>query len=231
MIRVMIVDDYEPTVRNIVTFINQTEGYSVLTCLTDGQEMIHFFRNNKKLPDLVLLDINMWKMDGVTAMDYLHDFFPDIKVIAFSAYMENKLVADMFSGGAYAFVWKINFSSFLLEALKKIEKNLPYVDPRIGFDISLREQLIMERKKENYELYSQYKLTNREIEIIKLIASDMDYNEIYSILHITPRTIETHIKNINYKLHIKGGKAGLLLHALRNRLTKIASLPIRHEKK
>lgn len=69
---------------------------------------------------------------------HLHDFFSDIKIIAFSAYVENKLKADIFVGGACTFVLKMDFSPFIMEALKKIKKNLPYADPRIDFAISLR---------------------------------------------------------------------------------------------
>ena len=228
MIKVMVVDDYAPTLTKITAFIEQTDGYQVIASLTDGQDTIHFLRNAKILPDIVILDIQMWKVDGITTMDYLHDFFPEMKVVALSAFIQGNVVEDMFAGGAYAFVWKENCFSYLKEALQKVVHNQPYADPRIGFDIGLRQKLIDDRQVEKQVLYNQYKLTGREIEIIKLIASDMDYKEIYSILHIAPRTIETHIKNINNKMKIKGGRASLLLHVLRNGLAKIANLTKHH---
>ncbi len=220
----MVVEDYAPTLKKISDFIEKLEGYEVLSTLMDGQEAILYLRNAKVLPDVVILDIQMWKMDGITTMDYIHDFFPQMKVIALSAFIHGNVVPDMLASGAYAFIWKEKGLPFLKEALGKVIRNEPFVDPRIGFDIHVREQLIAKRTLEKEALYAQYKLTNREIEIIKLIASDMDYGEIYQIIHISPKTIEKHIKKITSKMQIKGGRISLLLYALRNRLAKIANL-------
>jgi len=199
----MVVDDYVPTLKKISTFVNQSEQYHVIASLMDGEEMVQYFRNNSVLPDIVVLDIQMWKMDGLTAMDYLHDFFPEIKVIAFSAFIQGNVVNDMFAGGAFAFIWKENYSFYLIEALKSLESGQPYIDPRIKFEIGTREYLMQERQKEKQSVYEQFKLTNRETEIVKLISFNKDYKHIYEVLKISPRAIKNYFKHFNgrFKLH------------------------------
>jgi len=199
----MVVDDYVPTLKKITTFVNQSEQYYVIASLMDGEEMIQYFRNNKILPDIVVLDIQMWKMDGLTAMDYLHDFFPEIKVIAFSAFIQGNVVSDMFASGAFAFIWKENYSHYLIEALKCLEKGQPYIDPRIKFEIGSREYLMQERQKEKQSVYEQYKLTSRETEIVKLISFNKDYKHIYEVLKISPRAIKNYFKHFNNRFKLK----------------------------
>jgi DNA-binding NarL/FixJ family response regulator len=202
MIKVMVVDDYVPTLKKITTFVNQSEQYHVIASLMDGEEMVLYFRNNNIIPDIVILDIQMWKMDGLTAMDYLHDFFPEIKVIAFSAFIQGNVVSDMFAGGAFAFIWKENYSYYLTEALKSLEAGLPYIDPRIKFEIGTREYLMQERQKEKQSVYEQYKLTNRETEIVKLISFNKDYKHIYEVLKISPRALKNYFKHFNSRFKL-----------------------------
>jgi len=215
MIKVMVVDDYVPTLKKITTFVNQSEQYYVIASLMDGEEMIQYFRNNKILPDIVVLDIQMWKMDGLTAMDYLHDFFPEIKVIAFSAFIQGNVVSDMFASGAFAFIWKENYSHYLIEALKCLEKGQPYIDPRIKFEIGSREYLMQERQKEKQSVYEQYKLTSRETEIVKLISFNKDYKHIYEVLKISPRAINVYLKKINAQFRLSENSIGLIFNKLK----------------
>jgi len=215
MIKVMVVDDYVPTLKKITAFVNQSEQYYVIASLMDGEEMIQYFRNNKILPDIVILDIQMWKMDGLTAMDYLHDFFPEIKVIAFSAFIQGNVVSDMFASGAFAFIWKENYSHYLIEALKYLEKGQPYIDSRIKFEIGSREDLMQERQKEKQSVYEQYKLTSRETEIVKLISFNKDYKHIYEILKISPRAINVYLKKINAQFRLSENSIGLILNKLK----------------
>jgi len=211
----MVVDDYVPTLKKITTFVNQSEQYYVIASLMDGEEMIQYFRNNKILPDIVVLDIQMWKMDGLTAMDYLHDFFPEIKVIAFSAFIQGNVVSDMFASGAFAFIWKENYSHYLIEALKCLEKGQPYIDPRIKFEIGSREYLMQERQKEKQSVYEQYKLTSRETEIVKLISFNKDYKHIYEVLKISPRAINVYLKKINAQFRLSENSIGLIFNKLK----------------
>ena len=215
MIKVMVVDDYVSTLKKITTFVNQSEQYYVIASLMDDEEMIQYFRNNKILPDIVVLDIQMWKMDGLTAMDYLHDFFPEIKVIAFSAFIQGNVVSDMFASGAFAFIWKENYSHYLIEALKCLEKGQPYIDPRIKFEIGSREYLMQERQKEKQSVYEQYKLTSRETEIVKLISFNKDYKHIYEVLKISPRAINVYLKKINAQFRLSENSIGLIFNKLK----------------
>jgi len=199
----MVVDDYVPTLKKITTFVNQSEQYHVIASLMDGEEMVQYFRNNHVIPDIIVLDIQMWKMDGLTAMDYLHDFFPEIKVIAFSAFIQGNVVSEMFAGGAFAFIWKENYSYYLIEALKSLESGQPYIDPRIKFEIGSRENLMQERQKEKQTVHEQFKLTNRETEIVKLISFNKDYKHIYEILKISPGAIKSYFKHFNGRFKLR----------------------------
>jgi DNA-binding NarL/FixJ family response regulator len=221
-----VVDDYSPARVKISRSVESLKNYCLLGMAKDGHELIKFCYNQKELPDIVLLDVHMEKMDGVTVMEFMGTYFPDIKVIAVSAYETELVIIDMFSAGAWGYVFKDKELSMLSDALLSVESNMPYADPRLLFDITRRDILIEKRKAEKELLTKKYALTPREKEILGLIVSNMAYPEISQILNIAPKTIENTINTLNNKLGIENGWAGLLLHSLRIGLTKVVSLRV-----
>ncbi|MCK9404586.1 MAG: response regulator transcription factor [Chitinophagaceae bacterium] len=222
--KIMVVDDHVPSLLKISGYINSLKGYRMLGMAHDGHELIKFCCHQKELPDIVLLDVQMQKMDGVTAMEFMGSYFPAVKIIAISSHIDERVVSDMLASGAWGYVFKDKEMSMLYEALLAVESNQPYVDRRLFFDISQRGILIKQRQAEKEWLFKQYGLSPREKEILALLVSNMDYREIGEILNIVPKTIEHTVNNLTKKFDITNGRAGLLLQSLRLGLTKMANL-------
>ena len=224
MVQIMVVDDCYSTLSRISKCITALPRYRLMGTAHDGHELIKFCYNQKELPDILLLDVHMHKMDGVTVMEFMGTYFPAIKVIAVSSYIDEPVISDMVAAGAYGYVFKDPEMSMLKEALQSVERDKPYADTRLLFDISQRDGLIKQRRAEKEWLFKQYELSRREREVLALLVSNMDYREIGEILNIVPKTIEYMVNSLTKKFGITKGRQGLILHLLRLGLAKVANL-------
>ena len=224
MIKIMVVYDYLPTLNRITNHIRHQKGYKIIATAADGFDLLKFCYKEKILPDIVLLDVLMPKLDGVTTMDYLNTYFPAIKVIGVSSFEIEQVVTDMLSSGAWGYVFKDKGLDILTEALTSVIAGRPYVDPRLSFEASQRTVLMQKRQEEKDGLYKQLGLCAREKELLGLIVSTMDYHEIGELLNIAPKTIENTIHSINQKMGVTNGRSGLLMHSIRLGLSKMMNL-------
>jgi DNA-binding NarL/FixJ family response regulator len=224
MTKIMVVDDYAPSLNRIAKHISQLERYQVMATARDGYELLKFCYQKKTLPDIVLLDVLMPKLDGVSSMEYLNNYFPAIKVIAVSSFEMDHMVTDMLASGAWGYVFKDKGLDYLAEALHSVTNGVAYVDPRFLYDISLRESLMQKRKTERDAMFKQFGLSAREKEIIGLIVSNMDYAEIGKLLSIAPKTIENAVHTLTQKMGVTNGRSGLLIHSIRFGLAKMMNL-------
>lgn len=222
--KIMVVDDHAPSLLKITSHIKSFKKYRLLATACGGHGLIKYCYHQKELPDIVLLDVEMHKMDGVTAMEFMGMYFPEIKVIALSAHIDNQVVCDMLAAGALGYVFKDRELTCLEEAMDLVIAGKVYVDRRLFFDTSKRQILMEQRKFEKERLYLQYNLSRREKEILALLVSNMDYGEIGGILNISPKTIEHAVNSLTKKFDITNGRTGLLLHSLRVGLTRMVSL-------
>ncbi len=221
MIKIIVVDDHLPTLHRISHHIRQLKKYEILTTVPDGFDLLKFCRQQKVLPDIVLLDLLMPKMDGISTMEYMNNYFPAIKVIGVSSFESEQVVIDLLSGGAWGYVFKDKGLDMLTEALNEVLAGRPYIDPRIPFDASQRVSLMQKRREEKEVLYNQMDLSPREKELLGLIVSTMDYNEIGELLNIAPKTIENTIYSINQKMGVTNGRTGLTMHSIRLGISKM----------
>ena len=224
MVKIIAVDDYLATLNRIASHINRLNGYEMLATANDGYELIKFCNQQKVLPDIVLLDVLMPKLDGVSTMEYLNTYFPTIKVIAVSSFEIEDVIIDMLACGAWGYVFKDKGLDILTQALESVSAGVPYVDPRLFFDISQRPLLIQKRQESREAIFQEFGLSAREKELIGLIVSNMDYTEIGDLLNVAPKTIENTISSINQKMGVTGGRPGLLMHSIRLGLTKMMNL-------
>lgn len=224
MIKFMVVDDYLPTLTRIANHVSKKAGYKLLATSNDGYELIKYCKQQKVLPDIVLLDVLMPKLDGVSTMEYLHIYYPSIKVIAVSSFEMDQVVIDMLAGGAWGYVFKDKGLDILNNALDTVLTNSPFVDPRLSFDAAQRESLLVQRVTERNKAYTRFGLTKKEQELISLVVSNLSYAEIGELLNTAPKTIENTVTAINSKMGVTNGRPGLLMHCIRMGLTKMMNL-------
>ena len=170
----------------------------------------------EKKPDIVIMDIAMHDMNGIEATRQIIAENPKIKVITLSMHSERQIVVGSFRAGASGYLLKDSSSLELVEAIRMVHFGRKYLSQKIS-DIVLKE--ISDIKGDSDEIGIDV-LTNRENEILQLIAEGNSTRKIAKVLFISPKTVESHRANIMEKLDIHN-LPELTKYAIRAGLTSI----------
>ena len=211
MINVLIADDH-PAVRYGISSILELEPS---ICIYDqaetGDEVLN--KVSTEPIDLVLMDINMSGMDGITTTQKLKKRFPTVKVLGFSIYDDEYRVVQMLKAGADGYLLKAADKNEITKAVIETMKGGKYITPEIAHKVLYNS--FAGGRNEKDKANKDDILSKREIEILRLIAEDNSYNSIAKKLDISKRTVDTHRYNISKKLGIKS-VAGLIRYTLQN---------------
>jgi DNA-binding NarL/FixJ family response regulator len=214
-IRVHIADDHEVVIEGVSALINtddsiQVEGYSLT-----GKDVVEWFKNNKA--DVLILDINMPKLDGIGVLKTFRNRSFQQKTIILSGLSDPKIVQEMIALGANGFIEKGSASEHIIQAIKAVHRGEQYYSDEIKdslFDLYINESKTDEAIKSSV---ADEPLTEREIEVLKLITQELSTAEIAEKLNITVKTIETHRRNLYKKLKVKN-VVGLAIYAVKNNI-------------
>ena len=213
--RILIADDHPIFIDGIVSLIDGIDGFTVVNTAENGKIAIE--KINDSNPDIILMDINMPVLDGVEATRVIKSEYPDVKVIMLTMYDEIRLIKDVLEIGARGYILKNIGRDDLIKALETVSNGQPFLDPAVQekMIISLSGNDGDEQDEPNAELVNS--ITQREMEILQLIALGMTSGEIAKKLFISKNTVETHRKNLLGKLNVKN-TAALLKFAYQNGL-------------
>ena len=206
MIRVLIADDHQLFIDGIKSILDGQVGIAIIAEANNGLEVIKTLEAGT-IPDLVLTDIRMPIIDGVSVTRTLSQNYPQIPVLALSMYDQSADVIEMLEAGAKGYVTKNVDKKELVNAIHTLTKGEFYFSQNLPEDIKAwfeRDQL-----KEDAVL------TRREKEILNLIARGRTSQQMAQQLKLSKFTIDTHRKNIHKKLGIKSN-TGLVTYALKN---------------
>jgi len=198
MINVVIAEDHQSLIDGIKIFLEYEDDIKVVGEANDGERLLEIVRLRQ--PDVVLTDIRMPKMDGITATRQLKKEYPDIKVIAFSMFEQDEAITQMQEAGASGYIMKNSSLKIVLAAIRSVMTGETF------FDATLKNTGT--KKSEN-----DIPLSKREMEIVKLIGEGKTSQEIAEILFIGKTTVDTHRKNILKKLSLQG-KSELLRYSM-----------------
>ncbi|MEZ5004443.1 MAG: response regulator transcription factor [Chitinophagales bacterium] len=214
-IRILIADDHPIFIDGIVSLIEGIEGFSVVETAENGKVAIEKIPVAK--PDIILMDINMPVMEGVEATRIIKETYPAVKVIMLTMYDEIRLIKDVLEIGARGYILKNIGRNDLIKALETVSSGKPYLDPAVQEKMitSLSGNSEEEDDEPNDEMVES--ITQREMEILQLIAIGLTSGEIAKKLFISKNTVETHRKNLLGKLNVKN-TAALLKFAYQNGL-------------
>ena len=189
-IKLLIVDDHSVVRQGLKMFLSLDNDLEIVGEALDGVEAIEKVKNLK--PDVVLMDILMPVMDGVEATKIIKNNFPDIEVIALTSVLEDKAVFGAIRAGAIGYLLKDTEADDLIKAIKAAASG------QVQLSTKAAERLMREvRVPDNPE-----KLTDRETEILRLLAEGKSNKEIAAILYIGETTVKTHVSNILMKLGV-----------------------------
>ncbi len=202
MITVAIAEDHQALIDGIDLLLKYEENISIVGMCNDGDALIEIVR--KKQPKVVLTDIKMPKIDGISATKIIKKEFPYIKIIAFTMFEQEEAVKQMIEAGANGYLLKDSPLQEVLNAIVTVYEGKNYFDSSISEDFLLSKSQKTKRK---------VLLSKSEREILQLIGQGKTSREIASIRFTAVSTVEKHRKNMIAKLGLRG-KGELLRYAL-----------------
>lgn len=195
--KIIIAEDNSLLLDGLRLIINSDEHLEVAAEAKDGLSAIETVA--KHPADLILMDLSMPKMDGMSAIKEIRQLHPDIKIMALTIHESEEYILECFASGADGYCVKDTGQKELLNALHFVLSGKKYISPSIsekvmeGF-IEGRKQL---KRKTSWET-----LTQREKQVLKLVGEGYTSKEIADMLYISPKTVEKHRANLMNKLDI-----------------------------
>lgn len=199
-IRVFLCDDHTLLRQGIKRLLELEPDINVVGEASNGQEMLDMLK--KAGPDVILMDIGMPKMDGITAAFKIKKMLPSIKIIFLTVYDDEPRIFQAIKAGAMGYLLKDASAEELVEAVHRVvNKGEALIQPVIATKI-LREFALIDKKKvkDGDKFYSD--LTEREKEILRLIALGGTNKEIAQKVGISEKTVKNHISSIFQTLHV-----------------------------
>ena len=216
MIRLLLVDDHKIIRDGLKALLSNEADIEIVGECCDGSEVLDFVRTNEV--DVIMMDINMPKMNGIEATKQVTDAFPEVKVIALTMHNEDSYISKVLKAGALGYVLKNTGRKELVTAIHKVLEDGNYFTDEVASIMMAKYMKKSTSSKQSTVIVNLEDLTRREIEILRLIADEMTNNEIAERLYISPRTVDTHRRNLLQKLAVKN-TAGLVKFAIQNGLS------------
>ena len=198
MIRIAIAEDHQALIDGISLLFEYEDDVEIVGTANDGEALLDIVE--KKQPEVVITDIRMPKMDGITLTKAIKSSFPKIKVIAFTMFDQQEAVNQMLEAGADGYILKNSSLEEVHNAILTVAEGNSYFDPNISIE--------QRDKKPKTSI-----LTKRQTEILELIAQGKTSREIADQLFIGIQTVDTHRKNMIRILGLQG-KGELMRYAL-----------------
>jgi DNA-binding NarL/FixJ family response regulator len=208
MIRILIADDHQLLIDGIKSTLSDVEDISIVSEAGNGYQVLEKLDSGLEV-DVILMDINMPKLDGLECTKQVSKKYPDIKIIALSQYDEKRFVKRMVKNGASGYLLKDSGKDQLEKAVRAVYSGEKYFCERLSIRLVQQEL----KEENNSSLFP--KLTQRELEVLNLICKELSSQEISEKLFISFHTVESHRANLMHKAGVKN-TAGLVRWAVEN---------------
>jgi NarL family two-component system response regulator LiaR len=211
-IRVLIADDHAIVREGLRTLIASEPEMEVVGEAADGVEVV--FKAHSLHPDVILMDLVMPRKNGLEAIRDIKRKDPDARILVLTSFAEDDQVFPAIKAGALGYLLKDSSPQQLLQAIRDVYRGESSLHPSIAL------KLIHELKQPSTLPPTGEALTEREVDVLKLIAQGMDNQAIADKLVISEWTVRTHVRNILGKLHL-ANRTQAALYALREGLAKL----------
>ncbi len=217
--RVLLVDDNRLMLEGLSNLLD-AHGVQIVGMARDGLESISMARSLQ--PDLILMDIRMPVCDGLAATRLIKAELPEIKIIILTTSTEDQDLFEAIKSGATGYLLKSMDADELVECLEQAQQGIPPFSPGLAIKL-LREFAHLESGTETAsaqrrsDMESGGRLTERQREVLNLVAQGLSYKEVGARLALSPRTIKYHMAEIMDQLHLSN-RAQVLAFAARHNL-------------
>ena len=193
-LRIVLADDHETVREGLKMIVNAQDDMEVVGFAGDGREAVA--KAQELLPDVLVMDISMPKLNGLKATQKINEVCPQVKVLTLSRHADDGYVRELLGAGACAYVLKQSAPSELIHAIRAIAAGGKYIDPKLAAKVM-----------DNYgnrgaRGETKSNLTDRESEVLRSIALGYSNKEIAARLSLSVKTVEVHKANAMRKLNI-----------------------------
>lgn len=208
-IKILIADDHDIVLEGYKSILSEIPNMEVVGKAANGKEVLYMLQSN--LVDIVLMDLNMPQMDGIEATEKVKELFPNVKILVLTMLGDSMHIKKLIDLGVDGYLLKNSDKATLIRAIESVYEGKSFFDGEVT-------KTILNRFKQKIEIDDEEVfLSDRELEIITQIALGLSTAEISEKLFISPHTVKTHRKNINFKLGIHN-PAELLIFAKKKNL-------------
>lgn len=216
-ISIHIADDHRILIEGIIAVVNTDENISIEGFSLTGQQVIEWFGKKGNIVDVLVLDITMPEVDGFQVLKYFQENKIEQKVIVLSSYDDIKIVQEVLTLGCKGYISKNNAGEHILRAIKAVANGEQYFSSDIQSVIvkSLTGQAIDQGLMPDDFIINS--LTERELEVLKLITRQYNSMQIADVLFLSVNTIETYRKRLLKKINVKNS-VGLAMYAVKHNI-------------
>jgi DNA-binding NarL/FixJ family response regulator len=212
--RILLVDDHQLIIDGLKGFIATNSNLKIVGEANNGNDGIQLAKLLS--PDVILMDIEMPGLSGIQASQEIKKNHPEIKIIIISMHREKELIKKLIAQGIDGYLLKNSSQKEVLSAIETVLENRQYFSQDVTLSLS-ETQVNTDLHGHSSDIVTLSQLTEREIEILKEVASGKSNKEIGEVLFISHRTVDTHRTNLMKKMGINN-VAGLIRFAFKNGL-------------
>jgi DNA-binding NarL/FixJ family response regulator len=193
-LRIMLADDHETVREGLKMIVNAQDDMEVVGVAADGREAVA--KAQELLPDVLVMDVSMPKLNGLKATQKINEVCPQVKVLTLSRHADEGYVRELLGAGACAYVLKQSAPGELIHAIRAVAAGGKYMDPKLAAKVMDNYSDRAARSE------AKGSLTDRESETLRLIALGYSNKEIAARLSLSVKTVEVHKANAMRRLNI-----------------------------
>lgn len=213
VIRILLVDDHPVVIKGIQALLTEIDDIEVVGSARDGKTAIEL--TTELNPDVILMDIIMPEMDGIEAIQHIIAENPHAKILVLTSFITDERIFPSIKAGALGYLLKDSNPDDLVKAIRQVHNGVPSLHPTVA-----RRILQDFHHESSVEIRPENELTDREVEVLRLLARGKGNQEIAEKLVIAEVTVRTHISRILQKLHLQN-RVQASLYALRHGITEL----------
>jgi NarL family two-component system response regulator LiaR len=218
IIRLLIVDDHTIVRKGIKALVATEKDMQVVGEAENGAEAVEKAASLK--PDVILMDLVMPGMDGIEATGRITAQQPEARILVLTSFAADDKVFPAVKAGALGYLLKDSSPEQLLEAIRQVHRGEPSLEPAIA------RKVLQELSNPGQGKPTAEPLTQRELEVLRLISQGLSNKEIAAKIFVAEWTVRTHVSNILSKLHL-ASRTQAALYALRSGLASLDDVPAR----
>ncbi|MQA95969.1 MAG: response regulator [Streptosporangiales bacterium] len=217
-IRVLVVDDHALFRRGLEMVLSENEGIEVVGEAGDGHEAVEMAGDT--LPDVVLMDVRMPKRSGIEACTSIKDVVPSAKIVMLTISDEEEDLFEAIKAGASGYLLKEISIEEVASAVRKVYHGQSLINPSMASKLIAEFASMAKKGEERPQQVPAPKLTDREMEVLRLVARGLNNRDIAKELFISENTVKNHVRNILEKLQLHS-RMEAVVYAVREKLLEI----------